>query len=248
LKEAASPARPGPGGSTASAAIVDYRLGKLQELGLLTGNWLDYGCADGGYAIGLIERGVTHVTGVDVGQERIEEAQKRYGEDRRTTFMVVDALSIPFDDASFDGVLLNEVLEHVEDESATLSEITRVLKRGGHLALFSPNRWFPIEGHGIEGASGWEFDHPTPLVPWLPDRWTARVRRARNYWPSQAVRLVRRAGLEVNLIATAFPQFEIYPWMPRSWIPRYRRLVPRLEATPLVRWLGVSVFIVARKP
>ena len=58
---------------------------KAPEVGLLTGNWLDCGCAGGGHVMRLLERGVSQGTGMDVGQERIGEAQKRCSEDRCTS-------------------------------------------------------------------------------------------------------------------------------------------------------------------
>ncbi|WP_219339831.1 class I SAM-dependent methyltransferase [Luteimonas salinisoli] len=49
-----------------------------------------------------------------------------------------DAASLPFPDASFDTVLLLEVLEHLRDPSGALAEIARVLKPRGQLFLTLP--------------------------------------------------------------------------------------------------------------
>lgn len=52
----------------------------------------------------------------------------------------VDLLQrLPYDDASFDGVLLVEVIEHLENHRIALSELARVLKPGGVLLLTTPN-------------------------------------------------------------------------------------------------------------
>lgn len=42
-----------------------------------------------------------------------------------------DILNLPFEDNSFDFILCNHVLEHIEDDSKAMSELYRVLKPGG---------------------------------------------------------------------------------------------------------------------
>lgn len=49
-----------------------------------------------------------------------------------------DAARLPFADASMDAVLCLEVLEHVPDPAAVMSEVARVLKSGGRLWLSMP--------------------------------------------------------------------------------------------------------------
>jgi SAM-dependent methyltransferase len=52
-----------------------------------------------------------------------------------------DALDLPFADASFDRVVVSEVLEHIWDDERALREIVRVLRPGGRLAATVPTRW-----------------------------------------------------------------------------------------------------------
>lgn len=49
-----------------------------------------------------------------------------------------DARNIPFGGDSFDGVLLNNVLEHLSDADAVFREIKRVLRNNGRLAIELP--------------------------------------------------------------------------------------------------------------
>jgi SAM-dependent methyltransferase len=234
-----------PGGSTAEQALVDHRLKKVAPI---TGRWLDYGCADGGYAAGMLDAGAEHVTGVDVVRERIEHAHKRETQGGRLDFLCVQDDTLPFEDMTFDGVLINEVLEHVIDEKRTLSEVARVLRPNGRLVLYGPNRFFPVEGHGLRFSGTHTIGVPVPLVPWLPARLTARFMQARNYWPWQLRRLVEDAGFEICSLGTAFPQFALYLALPERIGGAYRRRIATIEHTPLIRWFGVSVFIDARKP
>ena len=55
---------------------------------------------------------------------------------------VGDALALPYDDASFDLVLISEVLEHVPEDERAIAELVRVLKPGGVAAVTVP-RWLP---------------------------------------------------------------------------------------------------------
>lgn len=50
----------------------------------------------------------------------------------------LDVQKMPFDDNTFDVVICNHVLEHVEDLYRAISEIIRVLKRGGYAILQVP--------------------------------------------------------------------------------------------------------------
>ena len=49
--------------------------------------------------------------------------------------------ALPFADESFDAVLCTQVLEHVPNPFELMSEVARVLRRGGHLVLTAPQAW-----------------------------------------------------------------------------------------------------------
>jgi SAM-dependent methyltransferase len=230
------------GAPTAQPTNVAYRLGRLAGIDPPTGVWLDCGCAGGGYTAALLRYGARRAVGVEAESDRLWSAPRQPD----VAFASAVAEGLPFADGVFDGVLLNEVLEHVADEQSTLLEIRRVLKPGGRLALMSPNRWFPFEGHGMLLA-GRRFDFPIPLLPWLPMRLAQHVMFARNYWPAELASLVREADFEIDACETVFPVFEAFPWLPKGIIPHYRRMIPVLERLPLTRWLGNSTLIMARK-
>ena len=94
--------------------------------------------------------------------------------------------SLPFPDNSFDLVISNEVIEHVQDDRQTLAEIVRVLKPGGRLVMFCPNRGYPFETHGIYWRGHYHFGNK-PLVNYLPNFLRNRL--------APHVRVYTRAGL-----------------------------------------------------
>lgn len=236
-----------PGDSTSSGLNLEYRLSKLQDLGLIQGDWLDCGCGDGTYTEGLKRRGASNVVGIDVIAERVQEAKMLWSETEGTSFILAESEHLPFDDATFDGIFMNEVFEHVADEALTLREAYRILRPGKFLVLISPNRGFPFEGHGIR-IGQWTLDKPTPLIPWLPQRLTSPLVRARNYWPAQLHRHIEDAGFDVYSSGPVLPVLEYYPWAPKGVITTYQQNIRRLENTPLLRHLGVSTIVIGRKP
>lgn len=93
--------------------------------------WLDVGCGSRPYEP-LFPCG-TYI-GVDVAVSGRSAGMKMPD-------YFYDGEMLPFEDKSFDGVLCTQVLEHVRNPGALLSEICRVLKQGGVLVLSAPFLW-----------------------------------------------------------------------------------------------------------
>ncbi|MCL1833201.1 MAG: class I SAM-dependent methyltransferase, partial [Leptospirales bacterium] len=51
---------------------------------------------------------------------------------------VGDALNLPFKDETFDKIICSEVMEHVDDDRKACSELARVLKKNGRIAITVP--------------------------------------------------------------------------------------------------------------
>jgi SAM-dependent methyltransferase len=94
---------------------------------------LDLGCGDGRLTVEL-EAG--DLTAADVSGAALERARKRLP-DARLRELEPDS-PLPFGDGEFDLVLCAETLEHVRDVQLLLSEVRRVLRPGGTLALTTP--------------------------------------------------------------------------------------------------------------
>src|ERR1700683_1459275 len=97
---------------------------------------LDVGCAEGRFAAELARAGAD-VVGVDVAEEPLRRARARHPElDLR---LVDEEGRWDLEDASFDAVWAGEVIEHVADTAAWLSQVRRVLRSGGRLLLSTPD-------------------------------------------------------------------------------------------------------------
>jgi ubiquinone/menaquinone biosynthesis C-methylase UbiE len=99
---------------------------------------LDLGCGDGRLSLSLR---AGSLTAADVSAVAVRRASRRLP-DAEVTQVGVDE-PLPFVDNEFELVLCAEVLEHVRDVQLFLSEVRRVLRPGGGLALTTPawSRW-----------------------------------------------------------------------------------------------------------
>ncbi len=98
---------------------------------------LDFGCGPGAISLGLaraIAPGEMH--GVDMDESLIERARSAASSQDcdNANFQVGDITALAFEDDFFDVAHCRNVLMHVPDTSAVLSEIKRVLKPGGIIA------------------------------------------------------------------------------------------------------------------
>lgn len=199
------------------------------------------GTGVGLYAAQIGQRNTARVSGIDIEFERVQEAQQH------TPHTVVAAGEhLPYRAETFDTVLSHEVIEHVADDEQVAREIIRVLKPGGRLALFCPNRWYPFETHGHYWRGTYHFGN-TPLINYLPDplrdhlvphvrAYTARRIRALFSGPETRILHHERifGGYDNILAKIGNPARHL------------RDLLYTLEGTPLDFW-ALSHFMVVEK-
>jgi SAM-dependent methyltransferase len=111
---------------------------------------LDLGCGAGRHAFEALRRGA-HVVALDTSKAELREvsamcaAMAAAGEvppGGSAEAVTGDATAMPFPDGSFDRVIAAEVLEHIPPDVVAISELTRILRPGGTLAVTVP-RWGP---------------------------------------------------------------------------------------------------------
>ncbi len=203
---------------------------------------LDIGCGIGTYVEKFRALGA-RALGVDVDAERVQRGRESKNLD---TLALAVSEALPFPPDAFDGVLLHEVIEHVQDDRATIREAHRVVKPGGVVVVFAPNRLYPFETHGAYFGKRYVFGN-IPLVGYLPDG-------LRNKFAPH-VRAYRAGDLRAlfgGLDGEFLIHTQVYPGYDKVAARRVRLarvlrgVTYTLEHTPL-RAFGLSHFVVWRK-
>jgi ubiquinone/menaquinone biosynthesis C-methylase UbiE len=97
--------------------------------------FLDLGCAFG-HISACLNSPTRQVCGVDASVPYVKEAHETYP---AILFASAVAEALPFENDSFDCIVMTEVLEHVVDDRRALQEVHRVLAPGGVLLLTVPH-------------------------------------------------------------------------------------------------------------
>lgn len=225
-----------------------WRDGQRRRLGMIleaaeertAGLALVDGCGVGMY-LHHLSGPFNEVVGLDIEFERLKEAQTLQDK-------ILNGVGeyLPFPENTFDLVLSHEVLEHVQDDQATIDEIARVLKPGGRLVLFCPNRGYPFETHGHYWRGKYHFGN-TPLINYLPRAWRDKLAPHVNVYTRRDLSRLFD-GLPVKFIQrkTIFGAYDnIIARRPK--LGRFlRSMLQWLEKTPVQR-LGLSHFWVVEK-
>ena len=207
----------------------------------ITGRILENGCGVGMYVEHFSLFG-GQVIGLEYDLERAMEAGKNSPQ-------IINAAGefVPLSSLAFDLILSHEVIEHVQDDRAAVREMVRVLKPGGRIALFCPNRGYPYETHGIYWKGKYHFGNKLfvnylPLV--LRNKLAPHVRvytrrDLQKLFEGLPVKYIERTiifGAYDNIIARFGPYGKVL-----------RSLLQFLEGTPL-KIFGLSHFwVIERK-
>lgn len=128
----------------------------------LSGQVLDVGCG-----IGDMVRYRERTFGVDINPRAVA-----YCQSRGLTVRQMEPDLLPFPDAEFDGVVLDNVLEHLQKPEPLLAEVRRVLRAGGSFVV------------GVPGERGFASD---------PDH-------KRHYCETALLQCIRSAGFEPSRV------------------------------------------------
>lgn len=221
-----------------------------RHLGLSTGsNFIDVGCGLG-FDVERIARKTSGIVfGLDASEELIGEAQNRANAEQlhNIRYVVQDAHKMNFDDETFDGTRVDRVLQHVEDPSKVINEMTRVTRKGGKVVCAEPDwRSFII-------------DDDLHYTNTISTEWTGRFRNP--FAGRQLARIMSYSGLvdikicghllvtyglkEVNLVFDVLSTCKILDAKNQtdefsSW---YKRILQRDADIPI--FAGVTIVLAA---
>ena len=115
---------------------------------------LDAGCGGGGLSKAIKHyRDDLEVYGVDVSRKAILHAKKN---SKGVKFVVGDLYRLPYEDNYFNAVIVEDVLEHLDKPFLALSEINRVLTKGGVFSAFIPLEGSVLSFHFWLEKLGWK--------------------------------------------------------------------------------------------
>ena len=168
---------------------------------------LEVGCGTGGLLVASARRGLD-IHGAVIAARWLGVARRRLDDHGlRVRLTVAQAERLPWPDASFATVVADSVIEHCDDPLAALREWRRVLRPGGRLIVWSPNRFAPVADPHVRLWG----------LGFLPRRWAegySRLRRGGAWVPrtlssAGAARLGREAGFDAVEVGP--------PPIPRDW-------------------------------
>jgi SAM-dependent methyltransferase len=112
------------------------RLGLAKEVRIL-----DAGCGSGRNMVDLARYGA--VTGLELSPTSVRLARERCAGE----VVVGSVMDMPFDDASFDLVVILDVMEHLSDDMGAFAELRRIVAPGGALLVTVPAYQWLWSGH-----------------------------------------------------------------------------------------------------
>lgn len=194
---------------------------------------IDLGCGSGTFANRLLAYGL-RVHGIDISDECINYARKTFPD---ATFEVGDIEHLAQPDNSVDIAMFSGVLHHFPDFRPTVREAFRVLKPGGRLFAFDPNRHNPAMWlYRVKSSPFYSSKGVTENEQPLSRR---ALTAALTDCSFAAVNCYGITGITLSYIEGKSAQLLMYP---------YNVFEPLLGMTPLTKKIGSFLITYAEKP
>ena len=189
--------------------------------------WLDIGCGNGAFTKLIVERcAPAAVTGIEPSDGQLKYARTRH-DTPNATYVQGDAMTLPFDDASFDAAVMALVLFFVPEPERGIAQMVRVLRPGGIAAAYNwdiPGGGFPLAPLGREMN---EMGFPPKQPPSVD---TAKTERMLELWEDAGFADVETRSIEVQRTFESFEElWQICMTSPTAG-DRIRAQAPEVQA------------------
>ena len=207
----------------------------LEAMEGTTGRLLEIGCGAGRYTRSFLHyRPDLEVHGCDISHIALAEARVA-DTTGKIDYKLGDALDLPYEDNSFDIVLLFDVFEHVTDVGKAADEVARVLRPGGVFHCF-----VPCEGNKRTIFAILRHSKLIPIHRWKRDH----IGHIQILTTGQMQRILDKRDLEVTNTTFSFHVFgqihDVFDYWRREILSR--EYVPGWQKT-IVKAISRAVFI-----
>lgn len=187
---------------------------------------LDVGIGDASIADIFYPRSLVIDHGVDLDSDGINRAKssKKYKK-----VSVANAEKLPFKSASFATVICNSTCEHITHDTKAISEMGRVLKKGGTLHLTVPSIYLPkmiLEQERFEGN-----ENPENALDKFNQRVAHKHYRSLESWK----KILSQAKLNLVLSKYYFPEKTT-----QVWYSLMRFSISKFLGREMWSWIGHS--------
>jgi SAM-dependent methyltransferase len=205
---------------------------------------LDVGCGTGAYVAKLIAMNSKYQgVGIDINPFFVRDRRSNSAD-----LIVAASEFLPLRQGAVDMAIMIESLEHVKDEDKTLKEINGAIRAGGVIYVSVPNRFYPLESHGIK-IRNWiserMFPIGVPLFPFIPRRLVRSLVRARTYTRREICRLLSRQNWKITGLVLVAPPIDRQ--MGTGLARSLRRLMKAVESTFVLEEFGSSIVVTAAR-
>jgi 2-polyprenyl-3-methyl-5-hydroxy-6-metoxy-1,4-benzoquinol methylase len=229
-----------------------------------SGEFLDVGCATGFFINGIKKHSKWNVHGTDFGKSAAKFANEKLGLDVRHG----DISDAGFDDASFDYVHVNNVLEHVLNPVSLLKECRRLVKPDGFFYLSVPNGFvdsrdlidfYNIEKKPARSKNGHIFFFPSRTLMMLLEKVGFAIHKTKTYSLKRGLRSVgylrRKKDWKKDYFPRESPEIQVSseieipdePQRHSNFYYKYRFLQGNLQMIPGLHEVGLD-FLFIMKP
>jgi len=128
-----------------SSSIKSYFTEKIAQYISPDQKVLDVGCGNGVF-LPILSPKCRRLVGVDISSDMLNDASDTIAKLKCNNISLVHSSveDMPFETCEFDLIVIVDVLHHLPEPKVALSEIKRVLKPGGRVLVFEPNKLNPL--------------------------------------------------------------------------------------------------------